>query len=63
MGTPGGLGNDRGGPQGGVRWDVASCVQLHEAGIVSGDARLENVLVDGNDDAWIVDFGGVSSRL
>jgi hypothetical protein len=31
---------------------------LHEAGIVWGDAKAANVLVDGNMDAWIVDFGG-----
>ncbi|OBT75113.1 hypothetical protein VF21_05490 [Pseudogymnoascus sp. 05NY08] len=31
---------------------------LHEAGIVWGDAKAANVLVDGNMDAWIIDFGG-----
>lgn len=31
--------------------------QLHDAGIVWGDAMPEEVLVDRNDDAWIADFG------
>ncbi|KAF4946523.1 hypothetical protein FGADI_11161 [Fusarium gaditjirri] len=31
---------------------------LHENGIIWGDAKAENVLVDQNDDAWIIDFGG-----
>jgi tRNA A-37 threonylcarbamoyl transferase component Bud32 len=32
--------------------------QLHEAGIVWGDAKPDNALIDKNDDAWIIDFGG-----
>ncbi|RSM00580.1 hypothetical protein CEP52_009046 [Fusarium oligoseptatum] len=32
--------------------------QLHNAGIVWGDAKPDNVLIDVNQDAWIVDFGG-----
>jgi hypothetical protein len=32
--------------------------RLHEAGIVWGDAKPENILVDFNEDAWITDFGG-----
>lgn len=31
---------------------------LHEAGIVWGDAKAANVLVDRNMDAWVIDFGG-----
>ncbi|OBT67091.1 hypothetical protein VE03_04399 [Pseudogymnoascus sp. 23342-1-I1] len=43
------------------RWvaQVTSTVNhLHEAGIVWGDAKAANVLVDINMDAWIIDFGG-----
>ena len=32
--------------------------QLHAIGVVLGDAKTSNILIDENDDAWIVDFGG-----
>lgn len=32
--------------------------ELHEAGIIWGDAKAGNVMIDRNDNAWIVDFGG-----
>ncbi|OAR02395.1 hypothetical protein LLEC1_02527 [Akanthomyces lecanii] len=31
---------------------------LHRDGLVWGDAKPDNVLIDGNQNAWIVDFGG-----
>ena len=31
---------------------------LHEQGIVWGDAKADNVLIDQDDNAWIIDFGG-----
>ena len=31
---------------------------LHQHGIVWGDARADNFLVDENDELWIIDFGG-----
>lgn len=43
------------------KWDqqVSSTVAyLHEAGVVWGDAKAENVLVDTDDNAWVIDFGG-----
>ena len=32
--------------------------KLHQAGIVWGDAKADHVLIDRNDDAWIIEFGG-----
>ncbi|KAI9847475.1 MAG: hypothetical protein M1837_002376 [Sclerophora amabilis] len=32
--------------------------QLHESEIVWGDAKADNVLIDPNQDVWIIDFGG-----
>jgi hypothetical protein len=37
---------------------ISNLEHLHEAGIVWGDAKAANVLVDRNMDAWIIDFGG-----
>jgi serine/threonine protein kinase len=37
---------------------TGTLTQLHEAGIAWGDAKPDNVLIDKNDDAWIIDFGG-----
>lgn len=31
---------------------------LHQAGITWGDAKPENVLIDIEENAWIIDFGG-----
>lgn len=35
---------------------------LHAAGIVWGDIKAENVLIDGGDNAWIINFGGGYTR-
>jgi hypothetical protein len=32
--------------------------RLHESGIVWGDAKPENILIDTKKDPWIIDFGG-----
>lgn len=31
--------------------------KLHERGVIWGDAKADNILIDENDDAWINDFG------
>lgn len=31
---------------------------LHQYGLVWGDAKPDNVLIDGNQNAWVIDFGG-----
>lgn len=36
--------------------------QLHKARIVWGDAKPDNILIDKNNDAWIIDFGGGYTR-
>lgn len=35
-----------------------SIEHLHQRGIIWGDAKAQNVLVDRSDDVWIIDFGG-----
>lgn len=32
--------------------------QLHNAGLVWGDAKAEHVMIDKNNDTWLIDFGG-----
>lgn len=36
----------------------AALTELHKAGVVWGDVKAENVLVDQEDNVWITDFGG-----
>ena len=36
--------------------------ELHENDIVWGDVKTDNVLVDDNDDAWLIDFGGGTTQ-
>lgn len=39
--------------------DIGDVVhKLHGAGCVWGDAKPENVLIDVDDEAWVIDFGG-----
>ena len=43
------------------RWtdQISQSLQvLHEHGIVWSDAKAENILIDQEDNAWIIDFGG-----
>lgn len=35
---------------------------LHEAGIVWGDCKAANILIDADNDPWIIDFGGSYTR-
>ena len=32
--------------------------KLHDVGVVWGDAKADNILIDRNDDTWVIDFGG-----
>lgn len=32
--------------------------KLHDVGVVWGDAKPDNILIDRNDDIWVIDFGG-----
>ncbi|KAJ5806727.1 hypothetical protein N7474_010319 [Penicillium riverlandense] len=43
------------------KWEMqvtTALSHLHKAGIIWGDAKAANVLIDTNYDAWIIDFGG-----
>ncbi|KAE8397665.1 hypothetical protein BDV37DRAFT_276723 [Aspergillus pseudonomiae] len=37
---------------------TTTVTKLHEAGIVWGDAKAANILIDSKDNAWVIDFGG-----
>ena len=36
--------------------------ELHKHGIIWGDAKAENALLDANGDVWVIDFGGGYTR-
>ena len=36
----------------------AALSALHETDIVWGDVKAENILIDKDDSAWMIDFGG-----
>lgn len=43
-----------------MRWApqiTASLEALHGADVIWGDAKADNVIIDVNGDAWIIDFG------
>lgn len=42
-------------------WDIADALSvLHDVGIVWGDAKADNVLLDHNNHTWIIDFKGAT---
>ncbi len=44
-----------------IKWarQIEDAIQkLHDIGVVWGDAKADNVLIDRNDNTWIIDFGG-----
>ncbi len=32
--------------------------KIHDIGVVWGDAKADNIHIDGNDDIWVIEFGG-----
>jgi serine/threonine protein kinase len=47
------------------RWSAQitnTLATLHDAGVVWGDAKADNVLIDKNNDAWVIDFEGAYTR-
>ncbi|KAJ4116188.1 hypothetical protein NW768_011161 [Fusarium equiseti] len=48
-------------PEKGQKWIVQisqTIERLHEHGIVWGDGKPNNIVIDEKDDAWLIDFGG-----
>lgn len=44
-----------------LRWAAQireTVAELHKNGVVWGDAKLDNILVDKDDTPWVIDFGG-----
>ena len=47
------------------RWDmqvIRTLDCLYEADIIWGDVKRANVLIDVNENAWLIDFGGGYTR-
>lgn len=56
---------DKSSPELRKRWQTQikeSLGHLHQRGLVWGDAKAGNILIDKSDNAWIVDFGGGYTR-
>ncbi|KAK5053969.1 hypothetical protein LTR84_001931 [Exophiala bonariae] len=55
------IGADKASPAQCQKWKLQieqSVSQLHENGIVWGDVKMANIMIDKADDAWLIDFGG-----
>lgn len=37
---------------------IQTAEQIHKIGVIWGDAKAANILIDEDDNAWLVDFGG-----
>lgn len=47
------------------KWDMqvtTTLACLHQAHLIWGDVKAANILIDINEDAWIIDFGGGYTR-
>ena len=52
-------------PQNRQKWilQISQTIErLHEHGIVWGDGQLNNIVIDDKDDAWLIDFGGATTK-
>jgi len=52
-------------PEKGQKWIlqiIQTIERLHEHGIVWGDGKPNNIVIDEKDDAWLIDFGGGTTK-